>query len=245
MITVDLGYAFSYLYILFRADTIEQTITLMLVDDHAMIREGYRSLLKKQPRLEVIAEAADGAEAYQRFKEYQPDVVIMDLSLPKQGGLETITRIKQRSQKAKILVFSMHQNPIFPLQALKSGALGYVTKSSEPEVLLQAIYAVYSGQHFLSSDIAQALALEKSGHEHRALKSLSAREFEIFRMLAESHSKEDIAHILNLSPKTVSNCHYLIKSKLNISSDIELIYLAIRMHVINFSELSGSVNGLI
>ncbi|WP_428357012.1 response regulator [Methyloprofundus sp.] len=218
---------------------IETTITLMLVDDHAMIREGYRSLLRKQPRLEVIAEAADGAEAYQRFKAVNPAVVIMDISLPEQGGLETITRIKQRDPQAKILVFSMHQNPLFTLQALKSGALGYVTKSSTPESLLQGIYEVYAGRHFLSADIAQALALEKSGHQHRALQSLSPREFEIFRMLAESHSKEDIAKILKLSPKTVANCHYLIKNKLEISSDIKLIYLAIRMKVINFAEMSG------
>lgn len=220
--------------------TIETTITLLLVDDHAMIREGYRSLLKKQARLEVIAEAADGAEAYQRFKEFNPAVVMMDLSLPKQGGLETISRIKQRNPQAKILVFSMHQNSLFALQALNAGALGYVTKSSAPELLLQAIYEVYAGRHFLSPDIAQALALEKSGYEQTALKSLSTREFEIFRMLAESHSKEDIAKALNISPKTVANCHYLIKSKLNISSDIELIYLAIRMQVVNFPELSGS-----
>jgi len=220
--------------------TTEPKITLLLVDDHAMIREGYRSLLKKQARLEVIGEAADGVEAYQRFKDLHPDVVIMDLSLPKQGGIETITRIKQRNPQAKILVFSMHQNSIFALQALNAGALGYVTKSSPPELLLQAIYEVYASRHFLSPDMAQALALEKSGYQHTALKSLSAREFEIFRMLAESHSKEDIAKMLNLSPKTISNCHYLIKSKLNVSSDIELIYLAIRMQVINFSELSGS-----
>lgn len=197
---------------------LEQTITLMLVDDHAMIREGYRSLLKKQARLEVIAEVADGAEAYQQFKEYQPDVVIMDLSLPKQGGLETITRILQRNPQAKVLVFSMHQNPIYPLQALKTGSLGYVSKSSAPTILLQGIYQVYTGRHFLSPDIAHTLALEKSGYEHRALKSLSVREFEIFRLLAESRSKEDITEMLNLSPKTVSNCHYLIKSKLNVSS---------------------------
>ena len=220
--------------------TSEPKITLLLVDDHAMIREGYRSLLKKQARLEVIAEASDGAEAYQRFKDTHPDVVIMDLSLPKQGGIETIKRIKQRDPQAKFLVFSMHQNPIFALQALNAGTLGYVTKSSAPEILLQAIYEVYVGRHYLSPDMAQALALEKSGYQHTALKSLSTREFEIFRMLAESRSKEDIARALNLSQKTVSNCHYLIKNKLNISSDIEPIYLAIRMKVIIISELSGS-----
>lgn len=217
----------------------DHCISLMLVDDHAMIREGYRSLLKKQPRLEIIAEAADGAEAYQYFKQFQPDLIIMDLSLPGQGGLETITRIKQRNPQAKILVFSMHKTPVFALQALRAGALGYVTKSSSPDILIKAIYDVYTGQHILSPDMAQALALEKTGHEYIALQSLTTREFEILRMLAESRSKENIALTLNISPKTVSNCHYLIKGKLNVSSDIELILLAIRMNVINFFELSG------
>ena len=213
--------------------TTDRHISIMLVDDHAMIREGYRSLLKKQVGLEVVAEAANGAQAYQYFKTYQPDLVIMDLSLPGQGGLETTSRIRQRCPAAKILVFSMHQTAIYALQALRAGALGYVTKSSAPDILLDAIYQVYAGRRILSPDMAQALALEKSGHESLAMESLTTREFEILRMLAESHSKEEIAQTLNISPKTVSNCHYLIKGKLNVSSDIELTHLAIRMNVIN------------
>lgn len=216
---------------------IEQSISLMLVDDHAMIRAGYHSLFKKQPRLEIVAEAADGDQAYQRFKEFQPALVIMDLSLPKQGGLETITRIKHYSPEAKILVFSMHQTPIYALQSLRAGALGYVTKSSSPEILLEAIYEVYQGRRILSPDMAQALALEKSGYEYIALQSLSTREFEIFRMLSESRSKAEISLTLNISPKTVANCHYLIKNKLSVSSDIELVHLAIRMNIINFLDL--------
>lgn len=211
----------------------ESIISIMLVDDHAMIREGYRSLLKKQPRLTVIAEASDGEQAYLQFKQHQPDVVIMDLSLPKQGGLETIARIRQHTPKARILVFTMHQNPIFALQAIKVGALGYVTKSSSADILLSAIIEVYAEQHIFSPDIAQALALEKSGYEYTALKSLTSREFEILRMLAESVSKEAIAVTLNISPKTVSNCHYVIKRKLSVSSDIELVYLAIRMKIVS------------
>ncbi len=217
---------------------VEQFITIMLVDDHAMIREGYRSLLKKQARLKVIAEAANGIAAYQNFKRYRPDLIIMDLSLPGQGGLETISRIKQRDSKAKILVFSMHQTPLFALQALRAGALGYITKSSSPEVLIEAIYETHNNRRILSPDIAQALAFEKSGHEEIALQSLTTREFEILRMLAELQTKEEIALTLNISPKTVSNCHYLIKRKLNVSSDIELIHLAIRMNVINLFKIA-------
>ncbi len=215
-------------------------ITILLVDDHAIVREGYHSLIKKQTGLEVIAEAADGSQAYQQFKKYAPDVTIMDLSMPGQSGVETIARIKQRNPQAKILVFTMHQNARFAVQSIKAGALGYVTKSSPPDVLLRAIHDVYRGHRTLSPDIAQALALEKTGHEMIALETLTSREFEILRLLAEANSKEDIAKVLNISFKTVSNCHYLIKRKLGVASDIELTHLAIKMNIIDLLDLSGS-----
>ena len=208
-------------------------VTLLLVDDHAIVREGYRALLKKQPGLEVIAEAIDGKQAYQQYKLYSPDVIIMDLSLPGQSGIETIAHIKQRNSAAKILVFTMHQNPRFAALAINAGALGYVTKSSPPEVLLNAIREVYAGRRVLSPDMAQALALEKTSHEKTALESLTTREFEILRLLAEGKAKEEIAQLLNISPKTVSNCHYLIKGKIGVASDIELVHWAIKMQVID------------
>ena len=213
-------------------------ITIMLVDDHAIVREGYRALLKKQENLEIVAEAVDGNEAYQRYKLHAPDVTIMDLSLPGQSGIETIARIKQRNPRVKILVFTMHQNPRFAVQAINAGALGYVTKSSPPDVLLIAIYDVNSGRRTLSPDIAQALALEKTGHETTVLESLTTREFEILRLLAEGTSKEEIAQTLNLSPKTVANCHYLIKSKIGVENDIELVHWAIKMDVIEHPKFS-------
>lgn len=216
------------------------TIKILLVDDHAIVREGYRALLAKQPGLQVDVEAADGIQAYQRYKECSPDVVITDLSLPGISGLELISRIKQRDANAKILVFSMHQNPGFAMQASRAGALGYVTKSSPPEVLLRAIREVYCGRHTLSADIAQTLALEKLGSERMALETLSVREFEILRLLVEARTTEDIAQTLSISPKTVGNCHYLIKRKLGVTSDIELTRLAIKLNVISLLELSAS-----
>ncbi|ESS73457.1 transcriptional activator protein ExaE [Methyloglobulus morosus KoM1] len=212
-------------------------ISILLVDDHAIVREGYRALLKKQPDLEVIAEAIDGNQAYQQYKLHTPDVTIMDLSLPGQSGVETIARIKQRNPRAKILVFTMHQNPRFAAQAINAGALGYVTKSSPPEVLLNAIHDVYSGRRTLSPDIAQALALEKTGHETAALESLTSREFEILRLLAEGKSKEEIAQTLSISAKTVSNCYYLVKSKIGVNSDIGLVHWAIKMRLIDIYRL--------
>ncbi|WP_026601908.1 response regulator [Methylomonas sp. 11b] len=216
----------------------QTTINILLVDDHAIVREGYRSLISKQADLKVIAEAANGVDAYRLYKECQPDVVVTDLTMPGLSGLELIGRIKQRDNKARILVFSMHQNPSFARQACRAGALGYVTKSSAPDLLLQAIRDIYLRRHTLSTDIAQALALEKLGNESTALNSLTAREFEILRLLVEANSQGAIAKTLNISPKTVANCHYLIKNKLGVNSDIELTRLAIKLNVLSLLDLA-------
>lgn len=217
--------------------TAQSHTRILLVDDHAIVREGYRSLLTKQPDLEVVGEAANGNEAYRLYKECQPDLVVMDISLPGQSGLEVITRIRQRDSGAKILVFSMHQSPGFAVQATRAGALGYVSKSSMPNVLLRAIREVHAGRLFVSPDIAQALALEKLGGEAMALQTLTVREFEILRLLAQAKATDEIARLLHISPKTVANCHYLIKRKLGVASDIELTHWAIRMNLIDLMEL--------
>lgn len=215
------------------------TIRILLVDDHAIVREGYRGLLAKQSGLAVVAEAGDGVQAYQLFKALQPDLVITDISLPGSSGLELIARIKRRQADAKILVFSMHQNPRFAAQAMRAGALGYVSKSSPPEELLRAIREVHAGRHILSTDIAQALALEKLGSDRIALETLTVREFEILRMLVDGRSSDEIAEMLNISPKTACNCHYLIKRKLGVASDIELARLAIKLNVLDLLELTA------
>jgi len=212
-------------------------IKILLVDDHAIVREGYRSLLQKQANMEVVAEASDGQQAYLKYREFEPDIVIMDISMPGQSGLEAISRIRQFNSEAKILVFSMHENPSFAIQATRAGAFGYVTKSSDPEVLIRAINDVYQGQHSLSADIAQALALEKLGTDSTALEDLTVREFEIFRMLVEAHPSQEIAETLNISPKTVANTHYIIKKKLGVDSDIELTRLAIKLNLLNLLDL--------
>jgi DNA-binding NarL/FixJ family response regulator len=210
-------------------------INIILVDDHAIVREGYRSLLQKQKNMSVIAEASNGEEAYILFKDHLPDVIIMDLSLPGQSGLETISRISKHRSKTKILVFTMHQNPAFALQASKAGALAYVTKNSQADVLIRAINEVSLGHIFISADIAQTLALEKLAGDNRILGELTVREFEILQMLVNGRSNHEIAQTLNISPKTVSNCHYLIKRKLNVSSDIKLVHLAIKMKILDLN----------
>lgn len=213
-------------------------IRILLVDDHAIVRAGYRALLAKQPDLQVIAEATDTSQAYQLFKQTQPDLVVTDISLPGSSGIELIYRIKQWCHDAKILVFSMHRNTTIAEQSLRAGALGYVTKSSEPEMVLRAIREVYAVRHILSPDIAQQLALEKMGSERQAVQSLTTREFEILQLLMNGLSHGDIASMLNISAKTVSNCHYLIKNKLGVSNDIALTKLAIKLNVVDLLSLT-------
>lgn len=202
--------------------------TILLVDDHAVVREGYRSMLQKQPGLRVVAEAADGAEAYRLFKEVRPDLVIMDLSMPGVGGIEGIRRIRQWDRSARILVFTMHENAGFAVQAIRAGARGYVTKSSPPEILLRAVTDVLAGGIAISPDIDHELALSRLSGERAAADVLTAREFEVMQMLLAERSTEDIASALHLSPKTVANLHSLIKDKLGVATDIELVRLALR-----------------
>jgi two-component system invasion response regulator UvrY len=202
--------------------------TIMLVDDHAVVREGYRSVLQKQPGLRVVAEAADGAEAYRLFKEVKPDLVVMDLAMPGIGGIEAVRRIRQWDRGAKILVFTMHQNAAFAVQAIRAGARGYVTKTSPPETLVAAVMDVLADRIAISPDIDHELALSRLGGETVAADVLTPREFEVLRMLLAERTSDEIAEALHLSPKTVANLHYLIKDKLGVGSDIELVRLALR-----------------
>ena len=155
-------------------------IKVMLVDDHAVVRAGYQMLLKNSPDLEVIAEADSGEEAYRLHSTHQPDVIVMDLSLPGISGLETIKRINSRDTKTKILVFSMHEETIFVEQSLQAGASGYITKSSDPQLLVEAIKKLSNGEKYIDPELAQQLAIAKSRGQDSPLSDFSAREFEIF-----------------------------------------------------------------
>jgi two-component system, NarL family, invasion response regulator UvrY len=200
---------------------------LLLVDDHAIVRAGYRHLLEQQDRFTVIGEATTADEAYALFRQHHPDVVITDLAMPGSSGLDAIQRILRADGAARVLVFSMHVSPDLALAALRAGALGYVTKSSPPDVLLRAIADVLAGGKVLSPDIAQALALARLSGQRRPLEDLTPREFDVLCMLVSPASEQEIARRLHLSVKTIHNLHYQIKSKLDVASDIELTRLAI------------------
>jgi DNA-binding NarL/FixJ family response regulator len=204
----------------------------MLVDDHAVVRAGFRRLLEQEAGIRVIAEAESGERAYLLYVEHMPDVVVMDLSMPGVSGFEIIRRITERQPNAKILVFSMHEDASLAVRAIQLGARGYVTKSNAPEVLATAVVEVAAGKLFLSDDVAKSIAILKLTGDGNPVKALSAREFEIFRLLVTGRPAADIAKILNLSTKTVANYHTLIKQKLHIDSDVELVLLALRHNLL-------------
>ena len=206
--------------------------TIVLVDDHAVVRAGVRRLLEQEPLFEMIGEAESGEKAYQILAELKPDVMVMDLSMPGMGGLEAIRRILMRYEKAKILVLSMHEDLSFANQALKLGAKGYLTKNTLADDLVKSIETVSQGDVFLSDEIAKKMAMQSISGNQDPVHELSAREFEIFRLLAEGLDIDAIASTLNISSKTVSNYQTMIKQKLDINTPIELIRYAIKVGVI-------------
>ena len=206
--------------------------TIVLVDDHAVVRAGVRRLLEQEPLFEVIGETESGEKAYQIFGELKPDVMVMDLSMPGMGGLEAIRRILMRYEKAKIIVLSMHEDLSFANQALKLGAKGYLIKNALADDLVKSIETVSNGEVFLSAEIAKKMAMQSISGDKDPIHELSAREFEIFRLLAEGLDIDVIASTLNISSKTVSNYQTMIKQKLDISSPVELIRYAIKTGVI-------------
>jgi len=203
--------------------------TIMLVDDHAVVREGYRSVLQKQPGLRVIAEASDGAEAYRLFKEVRPDLVIMDLTMPGIGGIEAVRRLLSRDADARVLILSAHEDTAHLKRVLKVGALGYLSKRSAPEDLIGAVRAVAAGRIYLDADLARKLAVQDlGGGTQGPVEALSEREFTVFIQLARGQSVNQIAEILCLSPNTVGTHLYNIKQKLGAANQAELALIAVR-----------------
>ena len=205
---------------------------ILLVDDHAIVRAGYRLLLQNAAELEIVGEAASGEAGYRDYVSLQPDVVIMDLSLPGMGGLEAIRRIVARDRAARILVLSMHEDTVFVEQALQAGARGYLTKRTAPETLVAAVIQVAAGEIYLEVEIAQRLAFQKTRGRTTPFSTLSTREFEIFCLLAEGRNVAAIAKSLSLSYKTVANYSTQIKAKLEAGTTAELTRMAIRHGVV-------------
>ncbi len=207
-------------------------IRVVMVDDHAVVRAGYRTLLGNANGIEVVAEADSGEAGFRAFVEHEPDIVIMDISLPGISGFEAIRRIVARNSAAKILAFSMHEDTAFVEQALQAGARGYVGKSSAPIILVEAVQQIAAGNIYLEPEIAQRLAFQKTRGPTSPFANLSTREFEIFCLLAEGFSASDIGSRLSLSAKTVANYSTQIKNKLEVNSVADIARMAIRHGIV-------------
>jgi DNA-binding NarL/FixJ family response regulator len=218
------------------------TVRILLVDDHPVVREGYRRLIERQAGLRVCAEAGDAKEAYGAYKDHHPDVVVMDIALPGASGLEAVRHIRQWDAAARILAFTMHAGPAFALKAFEAGACGYVTKNAAPEDLLDAIRTVAGGGRFLSQDIARAVAVDRLSGSRSVTEHLGPRETEILRLLASGMTSEAIAALLNLSPKTVRNHHYAIKGKIGARNDAHLVWLAVGAGLVGIADARFDVD---
>lgn len=207
-------------------------IRVLLVDDHAIVRQGYRRLIEMHDDIAVVAEAEDARSGYQAYKDAAPDVVVVDISMPGRGGIDLVRQIRQRDSAARVLIFTMHASATYAQQAFRAGARGYVTKSSPPDILVSAIRSVYAGRPALCAEINDIVATSRLCDDASPVDELSPREFEILRMILEAKSTDEIASAFNLSPKTVANYHYEIKSKLGVRSDIELVYLCMRQGLV-------------
>jgi len=204
-------------------------VRVMLVDDHAVVREGYRRLLEREPDIEVVGEAANAAQACEMARALCPDVVVMDIALPGSSGIEAMRRMLTDRPLLRVLMFSMHDDAIFSTRALQGGALGYLSKASAPEALLQAIRVVSRGERYVSPDVAANIARSASAAGQSALETLTAREFEVLRLLLQGETVKDIGERLGLSEKTVANHQSAIRDKLGAKNSMQLALLGARL----------------
>jgi DNA-binding NarL/FixJ family response regulator len=201
------------------SSVINAILRVAIADDHAVVRTGYRRLLELEPGLQVVAEFADGESAYLWLADNPADVLILDLSMPGQGGLATLQRLHQRVPRLRVLIFTMHDSPALAAQLLKAGASGYLTKSSPPESLIDAVHQVAAGEQVLSADIAAAM---RKGDQELPHQQLSTREFDVFLLLAQGIGVEQIAQQRCLSIKTAANYQTIVRHKLGLSSALEM-----------------------
>ncbi|MGL4408629.1 MAG: response regulator [Zoogloea sp.] len=212
-------------------------IRILLVEDHALVRNGYRRLLDAEADMQVVAEASSADEAYARVVAGGIDLAVVDLNLRGGSGIEAIGRMLARNPGLKVLVISMHDNPSFVTQAMRAGALGYLTKSTEPEEMLLGLRDVASGRRAFSRDVARTMAsIALDGTT--PLACLTPREFDVLRLTARGETPSAIASSLHLSQKTIHNHLSAIRQKLDADSDFKLLHLAARHGLL---ELSASV----
>jgi len=208
-------------------------IKILLVDDHAVVRMGFKMLIEAEADIKVIGEAESGEVAVKLSQELKPDIIVMDITMPGIGGLGAIDRIMAKDKNTKILVLSAHEDSVHPKRVLNAGVMGYLTKRSAAEELIKAIKSIHQGKRYLEPNIAQQMAITQLSGETNPVEILSDREFEVFMALAKGKSTNEIADTLCLSPRTVGTHLYNIKQKLNANNSAEIALVAIRCGLID------------
>jgi DNA-binding NarL/FixJ family response regulator len=203
-------------------------IKVLITDDHPVVRRGIRQILEDEERIGLIHEAGNGKELFDKLKEQEYDVILLDISLPGRSGLDLISQIKKMRPSAAILMLSIHSEEMYAINALKCGALGYLTKSSAPEELVSAIFKVSKGERYFSSSLADKMADSLLSETEKPLHQLlSAREMEVLNLFAAGKTVVQIASDLSLSPKTISTYRERLLEKLKLHTTADLIRYAI------------------
>jgi len=217
-------------------------IKILIVEDHALIRAAVARLLADVPGFKVIGEASTGEEGIRLAKELMPDVVLMDIQLPSMSGLEATDKMIRQDSDIKVLILTIHTDEPYPSRLLQAGAVGYLTKGCGTDEMVRAILVVHSGQHYLSGDVAQRLALKSSNRAagQSELDTLSERELQIMLMIVNGQEVEDISVKLHINQKTVNSYRYRIFKKLGIDSDVALTLLAVRFGILKKHEIADA-----
>ncbi|MCB1227304.1 MAG: response regulator transcription factor [Verrucomicrobiales bacterium] len=211
----------------------EKAIRILIADDHAVVRNGFRRILEAQWDLEVLGEVSNGREAVEAVLEQQPDVVLMDVTMPELNGIEATRRIVRDAPKVRVLALSMHKDAVYVREILRAGAKGYLLKDSDEKQLLAAVRAVAMGQAFLSPEVSDAVLDDYRKHVTNPIDLLSSREREVLQLIAESKTNKEIATMLSLSVYTVEAHRGRIMEKLNLHSIGELVRFAMRNGLID------------
>lgn len=207
-------------------------ISVLLVDDHAVVREGYRRLLERASDLQVAGEATSGEAAVEQWQLLQPQVTVMDISLPGCSGIEATRRILALAPDARILMFSMHEDGVYARRALQAGACGYLTKAGAPEALVDAVRCVATGGQYIDPAVAGDLSSDARAAAEQGPDALSPREFEVLRLLAQGHAVRTVAERLGVSVKTVANQQTVIRQKLGAETPLQLLHAAVRLGLV-------------
>lgn len=206
--------------------------SILIVDDHPVVRQGYRRLVEADGRFRVVAEAGSAREAYTAYRRHAPDLVLMDLSLPGAGGIEATRHLRGYDARARVLVFTMHQGAALALKAIEAGACGYVTKSSDPDELIAALEAAIGGRRAISRDVREEIASDRLFGRDAPVSALTPRQTEVLRLVAAGLTSEEISDALGISPKTVQNTRTQIKGLLGVQTDAQLVWIAIEARLL-------------